>query len=286
MKARIINGKEVAATIRETLKEEIRELITNENIIPGLAVILVGSDPASQVYVRMKDKACQEVGIRAYTSKLPKDTSETDLLNRIRALNADPAIHGILVQLPLPPQIREQRVIETISPDKDVDGFHPVNVGQLVTGTPLFKPCTPWGVMELLKSAGVEIKGKEAVVVGRSNIVGKPVALMLLAAHATVTICHSRTVNLTDIIARADIIIAAAGRPKMIRKEAIKPGAVIIDVGTNRLDNGKLCGDVDFEEAVDKAAAITPVPGGVGPMTITMLLKNTVESAKRTAGDH
>ncbi len=281
MTAHIINGKEIAQNIRETLKKEIQVLRSSQNIIPGLAVILVGADPASQVYVRMKDKACQNVGIQAFTSKLPADTSESELLDRIRALNANPTVHGILVQLPLPPQIREHRVIETIALEKDVDGFHPINVGQLVTGTPLFKPCTPWGVMELLRISKIDLKGKNAVVVGRSNIVGKPVALMLLAAHATVTICHSRTVNLSEITARADILIAAAGQPRMIGKKEIKPGAVVIDVGTNRLDSGKLCGDVYFEEALERASAITPVPGGVGPMTITMLLKNTVESAKK-----
>ena len=283
MSATIIDGRAIAQTIRDALREEVRELAVTRGVTPGLAVILVGADPASQVYVRMKDKACREAGINVQTSRLPAETTEAALLARIHALNADPAVHGILVQLPLPLQISEQRVIETISPDKDVDGFHPISVGQLVTGTPLFKPCTPWGVMELLKASGTAMNGKNAVVVGRSNIVGKPVALMLLAEHATVTICHSRTVNLQQVTAAADILVAAVGRPNMIRGAGIKPGAVVIDVGVNRLEDGSLCGDVHFAEARERASAITPVPGGVGPMTITMLLKNTVLGARRAA---
>ena len=283
MSATIIDGRAIAQTIRDALREEVRELAVTRGVTPGLAVILVGADPASQVYVRMKDKACREAGINVQTSRLPAETTEAALLARIHALNADPAVHGILVQLPLPPHISEQRVIETISPDKDVDGFHPISVGQLVTGTPLFKPCTPWGVMELLKASGTAMNGKNAVVVGRSNIVGKPVALMLLAEHATVTICHSRTVNLQQVTAAADILVAAVGRPNMIRSAGIKPGAVVIDVGVNRLEDGSLCGDVHFAEARERASAITPVPGGVGPMTITMLLKNTVLGARRAA---
>ena len=284
--AQIIDGKAIARQIRETLKKEIQDLRAKQGITPGLAVILVGDDPGSQVYVRMKDRACREVGINALSEKYPETLTETDLLARIRTLNADPTVHGILVQLPLPAQIRSMKILETIDPAKDADGFHPYNVGLLAIGAPAPRPCTPWGIMELLRHAGSDPSGQHAVVVGRSNIVGKPIANMLLAANATVTICHSHTRNLAQVCASADILIAAVGQPKMIRASWVKPGAVVIDVGMNRLPDGGLFGDVDFQEVQQKTAAITPVPGGVGPMTIAMLLSNTVAAAKLTYGPH
>ncbi|MBF0613501.1 MAG: bifunctional methylenetetrahydrofolate dehydrogenase/methenyltetrahydrofolate cyclohydrolase FolD, partial [Magnetococcales bacterium] len=244
----------------------------------------VGEDAASKVYVRNKRRACEEVGVASFAHDLPATTSESQLLQLIHTLNQDEAVHGILVQLPLPKGIEEKKVLDLISPDKDADGFHPYNMGRLVIGSPTFQPCTPWGVMELLRHSGVQLAGKKAVVVGRSNIVGKPVAFMLLAAHATVTICHSRTPDLAEVIGQADIVIAAVGKAKMVKGEWLKEGAVVIDVGINRLEDGTLCGDVDFASAVLRASAITPVPGGVGPMTIAMLLKNTVEGAKRRHG--
>ena len=247
-----------------------------------MAVILVGDDPASRVYVNNKKKACAEVGIYSREYALPKETTQEELLNLIRELNQDPEIHGILVQLPLPDHLDERQVLETISPDKDVDGFHPVNVGRLVTGQPCLKPCTPAGIIELIDRTGIELKGKEAVVVGRSNIVGKPVALLLLARHATVTICHSRTERIDEVCRRADVLVAAVGRPEMITGDWVKPGAVVIDVGINRVEKG-LVGDVEFDTAKEKAGYITPVPGGVGPMTIAMLMKNTVEAARSLA---
>ncbi|MBF0447707.1 MAG: bifunctional methylenetetrahydrofolate dehydrogenase/methenyltetrahydrofolate cyclohydrolase FolD [Magnetococcales bacterium] len=280
--SRIIDGKRIALSIRQELKKEVELLTAKTGMVPGLAVVLVGADPASQVYVRMKKKACEDVGIRSFSHELDADTSQETLLALVEQLNRDDQVHGILVQLPLPEQISEQRVIEAISPAKDVDGFHPYNAGQLMTGGPGFWPCTPWGVMELLKSEGVELAGKQAVVIGRSNIVGKPVALMLLAAHATVTICHSKTPDLASVVRQADIVVAAVGRPRMVQGDWIKPGAVVIDVGTNRLEDGSLCGDVDFEAAKEQASAISPSPGGVGPMTIAMLVKNTVEGAKKS----
>jgi methylenetetrahydrofolate dehydrogenase (NADP+)/methenyltetrahydrofolate cyclohydrolase len=280
--AEIIDGKAIAAELRKEIARDTAELV-DQGVTPGLAVVLVGEDPASRVYVSMKEKACAAAGIFSDEHRLPAETSETELLALIAALNADPRIDGILVQLPLPEHIDESKVLEAISPDKDVDGFHPYNVGRLVTGKPLFQPCTPYGVMKLLERTGVDLKGKEVVVVGRSNIVGKPVALMCLAEHATVTICHSRTVDLPKRVAQADVVIAAVGRPEMIQGEWIKPGAVVIDVGVNRVGEKKLVGDVDFAGASERAAAITPVPGGVGPMTITMLLFNTLVSAKRRA---
>ncbi|MBN1958200.1 MAG: bifunctional methylenetetrahydrofolate dehydrogenase/methenyltetrahydrofolate cyclohydrolase FolD [Desulfuromonadales bacterium] len=278
--AELIDGKAIAAELRQEIAADTQSLVS-KGVTPGLAVVLVGEDPASRVYVSMKEKACAAAGIFSDEHKLAADTSEQDLLALIAQLNADERIDGILVQLPLPDHIDESKVLEAISPDKDVDGFHPYNVGRLVTGNPLFQPCTPFGVMKMLERTGVELKGKEVVVVGRSNIVGKPVALMCLAEHATVTICHSRTRELDKKVAAADVVIAAVGRPEMIKGDWIKPGAVVIDVGVNRVGDKKLVGDVEFDAACRNAAAITPVPGGVGPMTITMLLYNTLVSAKR-----
>lgn len=278
--ARIIDGKAIAAKIRGEIAAEA-ERLEAAGVKPGLAVVLVGEDPASKVYVSMKEKACQDVGIFSDEYKLHAETSEADLLSLIARLNSDPRIHGILVQLPLPKHIDTDKVLEAISPAKDVDGFHPYNVGRLVVGKPLFQPCTPYGVMVMLREAGIELAGKEVVVVGRSNIVGKPVAFMCLQQHATVTLCHSRTRDLADKVRQADVLIAAVGQPEMIKGEWIKPGAVVIDVGVNRVGEKKLVGDVEFGAASERASAITPVPGGVGPMTITMLLYNTVESAKK-----
>ncbi|MCD6582779.1 MAG: bifunctional methylenetetrahydrofolate dehydrogenase/methenyltetrahydrofolate cyclohydrolase FolD [Desulfuromusa sp.] len=283
--AELIDGKAIAAEMRQQISADAQVLIDN-GVTPGLAVVLVGEDPASRVYVSMKEKACTAAGIYSVEHKLSAETTEAELLELIAKLNGDDKIDGILVQLPLPEHIDEAKVLEAISPSKDVDGFHPYNVGRLVTGTPVFNPCTPFGIMKMLEYTGVELKGKEVVIVGRSNIVGKPVALMCLAEHATVTICHSRTVNLPKKIAAADVVIAAVGRPEMIKGDWIKKGAVVIDVGVNRVGEKKLVGDVEFEAACKNAAAITPVPGGVGPMTITMLLFNTVLSAKRRAGQH
>lgn len=281
--SKIIDGKAIAAALRRTIAADVEKLKAG-GTDPGLAVVLVGEDPASRVYVSMKEKACAEAGIFSDEHKLPVETSEAQLLALVDKLNRDARIDGILVQLPLPKHIDESKVLEAISPAKDVDGFHPYNVGRLVTGNPLFQSCTPYGVMKLLDATGVDLTGKEVVVVGRSNIVGKPVALMCLARHATVTICHSRTRNLAEQVGRADVLIAAVGQPEMIKGAWIKEGAVVIDVGVNRVGEKKLVGDVEFEAALTRAAAITPVPGGVGPMTITMLLYNTVESAKRRTG--
>jgi methylenetetrahydrofolate dehydrogenase (NADP+)/methenyltetrahydrofolate cyclohydrolase len=275
----IIDGKRIGAHIQEELKTRI-EALKNQGKTPGLAVIIVGENPASKVYVSMKEKACERLGIYSKKFSLPENTSQEELLRIVGELNQDKKIHGILVQLPLPEHLNEEAVIEAIQPMKDVDGFHPINVGNLVLGKPLFPPCTPAGIMELLNHSQIGIKGKNAVVVGRSNIVGKPIAFLLLKEHATVTICHSKTKSLADEIRRADILIAAIGRPKMITADMVKEGAVVIDVGVNRLPDGKLAGDVDFEGMKDKVSAITPVPGGVGPMTITMLMANTVKSAE------
>jgi len=280
--AHIIDGKAIAKEIRTRIKDETAEL-KKCDVTPGLAVVLVGDDPASRVYVTMKEKACAEAGIFSDEHKLPAETSEEQLLELVAQLNADERIDGILVQLPLPDHIDESKVLEAISPKKDVDGFHPYNVGRLATGNPLFKPCTPYGVMKMLEHTGVDLTGADVVVVGRSNIVGKPVALMCLAQHATVTICHSRTRDLAQRVKAADVVIAAVGRAEMIKGEWIKSGATVIDVGINRVGEKKLVGDVEFAAASEKAAAITPVPGGVGPMTIAMLLQNTLESAKRRA---
>lgn len=280
MAASIIDGKAIAAKIRAEITGEAARLKA-QGIIPGLAVVLVGEDPASKVYVSMKEKACADVGIFSDEYKLPAETGEQELLALVDKLNRDPKIDGILVQLPLPKHINTDKVLEAISPKKDADGFHPYNVGRLVIGKPLFQPCTPYGVMVLLKEAGVELSGKEVVVVGRSNIVGKPVAFMCLQQNATVTLCHSKTRDLAAKVRQADVVIAAVGVPEMIKGEWIKEGAVVIDVGVNRVGEKKLVGDVEFAAAAERAAAITPVPGGVGPMTITMLLHNTLESAKR-----
>jgi len=279
--ANLIDGKAIAAKIRGEISTEVA-LLKTKGVTPGLAVVLVGEDPASKVYVSMKEKACQDVGIFSDEHKLPAETTEADLLELIDKLNCDLRIHGILVQLPLPKQINTEKVLEAISPHKDVDGFHPYNVGRLVVGKPVFQPCTPYGIMVMLKETGIDLAGKEVVIVGRSNIVGKPVALMCLAQHATVTICHSRTKDLAAKVAQADVVIAAVGVPEMIKGSWIKPGAIVIDVGVNRVGEKKLVGDVEFAAASERASAITPVPGGVGPMTITMLLQNTTESARRT----
>ncbi|GIM45080.1 bifunctional protein FolD [Collibacillus ludicampi] len=277
----VISGKEIAAAMREEFKREV-ERLRAEGIVPGLAVILVGDDPASHSYVKGKEKGANEVGIYSVVHRLPAETSQEELLAMIRTLNEDPAIHGILVQLPLPKHIDEEAVIFAIDPDKDVDGFHPINVGKMQIGTECFLPCTPHGVIHMLKRTGISIEGTHAVVVGRSNIVGKPMAQLLLNENATVTVCHSRTRDLSAITKQADLLIAAVGRPGIITKDMVKPGAVVIDVGVNRVD-GKLVGDCDFAGVQEVASYITPVPGGVGPMTITMLLYNTIESAKRWA---
>lgn len=282
MTAQIISGTEMAKTIRAALAEEVAQLKA-AGVEPGLAVVLVGDDPASHSYVKGKQKACAEVGIRSFLYSFPKTVDEKTLLAQIRALNADSAVHGILVQLPLPEHIREWSVIETIAPEKDVDGFHPINVGKMMIGQRAFLPCTPHGVVAMVKSAGIDIVGKHVVVVGRSNIVGKPVGQLFLREHATVTYTHSKTNDLAAITRQADILIVAAGKARLIGPEHVKPGAVVIDVGVNRLENGKLCGDVDFEAVKEVAGYITPVPGGVGPMTITMLLHNTIEAARELA---
>lgn len=282
MTARIIDGKAISQQVRAEWKLRADALKTR-GITPGLAVIIVGEDPASKVYVGNKIKACAELGIYSEHIELPADTSETVLLAQIAKLNVDPQIHGFLVQLPVPRHIDGNKVLLAISPDKDVDGFHPMNVGELVTGTPKFQPCTPYGVMMLLEKSGVAIEGKHAVVVGRSNIVGKPMALMLLQKNATVTICTSKTVDLAKFTRDADILVVATGKPQMITGDMIKPGAAVIDVGINRLPNGKLVGDVDFDSAKKVAGFITPVPGGVGPMTITMLVASTVMAAERSS---
>lgn len=280
--SKLIDGKAIAARIRAEIAADVATLRA-AGVTPGLAVVLVGNDPASQVYVSMKEKACRDVGIFSDEYKLPAETGEAELLALIDRLNHDPKIHGILVQLPLPKQIDADKVLEAISPLKDADGFHPYNVGRLAIGKPTFRPCTPYGVMVMLKETGLDLTGKEVVVVGRSNIVGKPVALMCLQQHATVTICHSRTRDLSAKVRAADVVIAAVGQPEMIKGDWIKEGAVVIDVGVNRVGEKKLVGDVEFAAAAERAAAITPVPGGVGPMTITMLLYNTLEAAKRFA---
>lgn len=279
----IIDGSKIAQDIRSEVREETSVLKEKTGIVPGLAVVLVGEDPASQIYVGRKANACAEVGFLSREYRLPADTSEAKLLGLINDLNHDRLIHGILVQLPLPKHIATDKIIAAIDPHKDVDGFHPVNVGGLVTGSPLFVPCTPRGIMELIDRTGIVLAGKDAVVVGRSNIVGKPMALLLLAQNATVTMCHSKTKDLPKVTARADVLIAAVGRARMITADMVKEGAVVIDVGVNRLDNGKLVGDVAFDEVAARASCITPVPGGVGPMTIAMLMKNTLDAARMSA---
>ena len=278
--AKLISGKAVSAALRTQIREETAALRENHGIHPGLAVVLVGNDPASQIYVRNKQKACEEVGFRAFEYRLNENSTQEQLLDLIRVLNKDDKVHGILVQLPLPKHIDEQTVILTIAPEKDVDAFHPMNVGRIMIGNYEFLPCTPAGVMELIDSTGVDLNGANCVVVGRSNIVGKPMAMLLLHRNATVTICHSRTRNLAEVCAGADILVSAVGKPHFIRADMVKDGAVVVDVGKNHDENGKLCGDVEFAEVEPKASYITPVPGGVGPMTITMLLKNTLHAAK------
>ena len=280
MTAHLIDGNAIAKQLRLEVAQRAAALRAR-GITPGLAVVLVGDNPASQVYVRNKVKACADNGLYSLLDKHPATLSEADLLARVDALNNDPAIHGILVQLPLPAHIDAQKVIEAISPAKDVDGFHIASAGALMAGQPGFWPCTPYGCMKMLESIGYDLKGKHAVVIGRSNIVGKPMALMLLQKNATVTICHSATANLKAMTLQADVIVAAVGKRNVLTADMVKPGAVVIDVGMNRNEDGKLCGDVDFEGVSQVAGYITPVPGGVGPMTITMLLVNTLEAAER-----
>ena len=281
MPAALIDGKAIGAAVRAEIGKRAAEFTARTGIRPCLAAVLVGEDPASRVYVRNKGKACVDAGMLSRQINLPATASEKELLDLVAQLNADDSVHGILVQLPLPDQIDESKVIESIAPAKDVDGFHPVNAGRLLIGEPGFIPCTPFGILKLLDYEKVELKGKHAVVVGRSNIVGKPVAILLLSRHATVTICHSRTQDLPGVVRSGDVVVAAVGKAEMVRGSWIKPGAVVVDVGINRLPDGRLVGDVAFEEARDVAGKITPVPGGVGPMTITMLLHNTLEAAQR-----
>lgn len=279
----IINGKEISAKTREQIAADTQKLLEETGVRPGLAVIIVGDDPASHVYVKNKKKGCEQVGFHSEEYALPEQTSQEELLQLLDRLNEDPKIHGILVQLPLPRHLDEKAVIERILPSKDVDAFHAANVGKIMIGNYDFLPCTPAGVMELIHSTGIPVSGKECVVIGRSNIVGKPMAMLLLHENGTVTICHSRTKNLAEVTRRADILVSAVGKAKFVTADMVKPGAVVIDVGMNRDENGKLCGDVDFLAVEPVASYITPVPGGVGPMTITMLLKNTLTSAQKAA---
>ena len=281
--AMILNGKQVAAEIRAELKVRA-EALRKDGVVPCLAVLLAGDDPASKIYVRNKKRACEEIGIESRELLFPAEVTEEELIAQIRALNEDPAVDAMLVQLPLPRHINEARVLAEIAPEKDADGFHVVNAGRLFTGQTSVLPCTPAGCMELLRRANVEFSGKHAVVVGRSNIVGKPMAMLLLNEHCTVTVCHSRTKDLARFTRDADILVAAVGRPGMITGDMIKPGAAVIDVGINRLENGKLMGDVDFASAEPVAGAITPVPGGVGPMTIAMLMQNAILAAEKRHG--
>lgn len=279
--AKIIDGKAVSASVREKISDEVRAFEKENGFLPGLAVVIVGSDPASAVYVRNKKKACEQVGMYSEVYELPEETTQEELEALIDKLNADDKIHGILCQLPLPKHLDENSVILRINPDKDVDAFHPYNVGKIMLGDYDFAPCTPAGVMELLEYSGIDVCGKECVIVGRSNIVGKPQAMLMLHKNATVTICHSRTKDLAEVCRRADILVAAIGKPDFFTADMVKEGAVVIDVGINRRDDGKLTGDVKFDEVEPIASYITPVPGGVGPMTITMLLKNTLAAAKK-----
>lgn len=281
--ATIISGKQISEEIRKGIALEVEQL-SKQNVRPGLAVVLVGDDPASHVYVRNKEKACQDLGFYSEVHRLSAESSQEEVLALVDKLNEQESIHGILVQLPLPKHIHEKAVIDAIAVEKDVDGFHPVNVGNLVIGDDSLLPCTPAGVIEMIKRTGIEIAGKHAVVIGRSNIVGKPVSLLLQRENATVTMCHSRTGNMAEIARQADILVVAIGRANMIDASYVKPGAVVIDVGMNRLENGKLAGDVDFESVKEVSGPITPVPGGVGPMTITMLMQNTLIAAKRLNG--
>ena len=281
MTAALIDGKAIAASVRAEVKAEVAKLVLRTGVRPGLAVVLVGDDPASRIYVSNKEKAAEETGFHSRRIDLPAKTEERELLDTVSRLNADSSIHGILVQLPLPGHIDAKKIIRAIDPAKDVDGLNPVNAGFLFTGCEGFIPCTPYGIMRMLDHEKVALEGKHAVVVGRSNLVGKPAAMLLLARNATVTLCHSKTINLPSVVREADIVIAAAGKARMIRGNWIKPGAVVIDVGINRDDQGNLCGDVAFDEVIQVAGAVTPVPGGVGPMTIAMLLKNTFDAAAR-----
>ena len=282
--AKIIDGKEVSAQVKEQVKEEAAQLKAATGLQVGLAVVIVGNNPASRVYVNNKKKACEAVGFQSFEYALDEDTTQEELLELVEVLNETPQVTGILVQLPLPKQIDEKAIINAISPDKDVDAFHPSNVGRIMIGSYAFLPCTPAGVMELIARTGVSVSGKNCVVIGRSNIVGKPMAMLLLHQNGTVTICHSRTQNLKEICAHADILVAAVGKANFVTADMVKEGAVVIDVGMNRLDNGKLCGDVDFAAVEPKAGYITPVPGGVGPMTIAMLMRNTLTAAKQQNG--
>lgn len=278
--AKIIDGKAVSAAV----KEQVRDEIARDGLEIGLAVVIVGDDPASRVYVNNKKKACEFCGIKSFEYALPADTTQEELLELVDTLNGDARVNGILVQLPLPEQLDEKTIIERISPEKDVDAFHESNVGRIMIGNYAFLPCTPAGCMELIRSTGVEVSGKECVVIGRSNIVGKPMAMLLLHENGTVTVCHSRTKNLAEVCSRADILVAAVGRANFVTADMVKEGAVVVDVGINRLENGKLCGDVKFDEVSEKAGYITPVPGGVGPMTIAMLMKNTVMAKRIQSG--
>ncbi|MFS0764906.1 bifunctional methylenetetrahydrofolate dehydrogenase/methenyltetrahydrofolate cyclohydrolase FolD [Peribacillus phoenicis] len=280
MSAQIINGKEIAESVRQEIRKEVQQL-REKNVVPGLAVILVGDNQASQTYVRNKQKACEDLGMHSVLIKKPAELSQEELIQSIAELNQDDSIHGILVQLPLPGHIQEKAIIEAISPEKDVDGFHPINIGRMMTGQDAFLPCTPYGVMVMLEYIDYDLEGKHVVIVGRSNIVGKPAGQMFLNANATVTYCHSRTKDLAYYTKQADVVVAAVGKRDTITSDHIKEGAVVIDVGMNRNDEGKLCGDVAFDEVKNKASYITPVPKGVGPMTITMLMKNTVKSAEK-----
>lgn len=286
MSAKILYGKDFAAQIKESARIEVEKLKNNFNVTPGLAVIIVGENPASQVYVRNKHKSCEELGINSVVVEMPETTTKDELLAKIDELNADKSINGILVQLPLPDAIKahSEEILNRIDPLKDVDGFHPVNVGKLVTGSPALVPCTPAGCIEMLDLAGIEIDGKRAVIIGRSNIVGKPMLHLLMARNATVTVCHSHTKNLAEVTREADILVAAMGKPKFVTADMIKPGAVVVDVGINRIAPKKLVGDVDFEAAVEVASAITPVPGGVGLLTVAMLMKNVVTAVKLQIG--
>lgn len=284
MAALLIDGKALALQVRERLATESAAVLAKTGMKPGLATILVGDDPASHLYVKSKQKACDAAGIFIDDHKLPTSTTQAELLALIEKKNADPKIHGILVQLPLPKHVDSKVVLEAVSPDKDADGFHPYNFGRLVEGHPVFEACTPKGVIKMIESTGVSIEGKRAVVLGRSNIVGKPLALMLLQRNATVTICHSKTKDLPSVCCEAELLLVAIGKAKFVTSDMVREGAVVIDVGTNRLPDGKVVGDVDFEPVSQKAGWISPVPGGVGPMTIAMLLDNTVDSAKRMAG--
>lgn len=277
--AQIIDGKAISQIVKDEVKNEVLKL-SQKGITVGLAVIIVGDDPASRVYVNNKKKACEALGLISREYALSKDTTNDELLELIKKLNCDDEIDGILVQLPLPSHLDEKLIINSISPNKDVDAFHPQNVGKIMIGDYTFAPCTPAGVMELLSKSSIDVSGKECVIVGRSNIVGKPMSMLMLHKNATVTVCHSKTADLKEVVRRADIVVAAVGKPNFITADMIKEGAVVIDVGINRLENGKLCGDVNFEEVSKKASFITPVPGGVGPMTIAMLMKNTLASAK------